>query len=393
MRPAERRNATVAELQQVLNRRRPDAPVSVLGAGSDDLEAGRVYLAKLAPGGYAVPSWPVEHGGMGLPSEEAAAVKEALAEFDAPDLYPWMVGLDLVGPTILAHGNEAQKARWLPGLRSGEEIWCQMFSEPDAGSDLAGLKARAIRDADGGGWRVTGSKVWTSRAHYARFGLLLARHDTSVPKHKGITAFGLDLTSPGVTVKPLVQMNRDAHFNEVFLDDVWIPDMDRIDDVGAGWKVGITCLNFERGALGGGLGLTEEQIERLGRMISPDDRVRRDRWTRLYCQYRVAQWSAMRSEEARRAGKPPGPEDSMSKLWGTALVKGLADLAMSVEGPGSVAGELGERDEWQDIFLMSPSLSIRGGTNEIQHNILGERVLGLATEPRMDKDKPFSETV
>ena len=386
---AARRDKTMAELDQLLERRRPDARASVLGAGSDDLETGRRYLAVLAAGGYAVPSWPVEHGGMGLAGEEAGAVRSALSAFEAPDLYPWMVGLDLIGPTILVHGNEEQKVRWLPGIRSGEEIWCQMFSEPDAGSDLAGLKARAARDGDG--WRVSGSKVWTSRAHYSKWGLLLARFDTSLPKHKGIVAFGLDLEAPGVTVKPLVQMNRDAHFNEVFMDDVWIPDSDRIGEPGEGWRVALTCLTFERGSLGGGLGVREDQVLRLGRMVAPEDPVARDEWARRMADYQVIRMTELRSEEARKAGRPPGPEDSGSKLRGTAMIKKLAGLAMRVEGPAAAAND-GEADEWLNMFLVSPSLSIRGGTDEIQRNILGERVLGLPPEPRVDKDKPFSET-
>jgi alkylation response protein AidB-like acyl-CoA dehydrogenase len=386
---ARRRAETVAQLQELLPRRQPGERVSVLGAGSDDLERGRQYLQKLAPGGWMVPTWPLEHGGLGLAGAEAQAVRAALAEFEAPDLYPWMVGLDLIGPTLLAHASEEQKARWLPGIRDGSEIWCQMFSEPDAGSDLAGLKARATPDGDG--WRISGSKVWTSRAHYARWGLLLARTDPAQPKHRGITAFGLDMTSPGVTVKPLVQMNRDAHFNEVFLDDVWVPDHDRIGAPGEGWRVALTCLTFERGALGGGLGVRADQLRRLGSHIAPADRVGRDEWAARQADFEVARWTAMRAAQARRAGRPPGPEDSGSKLRGTAMIKQVAALAMRVEGPAALVGT-DHPDEWQSLFLVSPSLSIRGGTDEIQRNILGERVLGLPPEPRLDKDQPFNQT-
>ncbi|HET6874127.1 MAG TPA: acyl-CoA dehydrogenase family protein [Acidimicrobiales bacterium] len=384
---AARRARTVEELDGVLERRRSGARVTVLGAGIDDLEQGRSYLAKLAGGGWIVPSWPVEHGGMGLSGPEAGAVRAALQEFEAPDLYPWMVGIDLIGPTILEHANEEQKSRWLPGIRSGEEIWCQMFSEPDDGSDLAGLKARAVRDGDG--WRVSGSKVWTSRAHYAQWGLLLARFDSSLPKHKGIVSFGVDMASPGVTVKPLVQMNRDAHFNEVFLDDVWIPDTDRVAEPGEGWRVALTCLSFERGALGGRMGVTEDQLHRLG--ASLDDPVRRDRWAARQAEYEIIRWNSMRAEAIRKAGGTPGPEDSGSKVRGTAMIKQIAALGLEAEGPAGLVGT-DDPDEWQSLFLVSPSLSIRGGTDEIQRNILGERVLGLPPEPRVDKDKPFSES-
>jgi alkylation response protein AidB-like acyl-CoA dehydrogenase len=388
--PAGRRARTVAELEAILTRRLPGSRVSVLGAGSDDLEAGRAYLAALAGGGYIAATWPVEYGGMGLGPEEAAAVRSALADFEAPDLYPWLVGIDLIGPTILAHGNEEQKRRWLPAIQDGTEIWCQMFSEPDAGSDLAGLKARAVLDGDG--WRVSGSKVWTSRAHYSQWGLLLARFDPAQPKHKGIVAFGVDMTSPGVTVKPLVQMNRDAHFNEVFLDDVWVPDTDRVGEAGEGWRVALTCLSFERGALGGGLGVTEDQVRRLAGLLPAGDGVARDQWAARMVEYRVTRLTAARAAEARRAGRPPGPEDSGSKLRGTAMVKRLAALALQLEGPAATVDE-GGTDEWESLFLVSPSLSIRGGTDEIQRNILGERVLGLPPEPRVDKDKPFNQTL
>jgi alkylation response protein AidB-like acyl-CoA dehydrogenase len=388
VRTAAWRERTISALEGRLERRHPGSRVSVLGAGSDDLDAGRAYLAALADGGWIVPSWPSEHGGMGLSGPDAAGVRSGLAAFEAPDLYPWLVGIDLIGPTILVHGDGGQKARWLPGIRTGEEIWCQMFSEPDAGSDLAGLKARAVRDGDG--WRVSGSKVWTSRAHYSEWGLLLARFDPSLPKHKGIIAFGLDMTSPGVSVRPLVQMNRDAHFNEVFMDDVWIPDTDRIGEPGDGWRVALTCLTFERGALGGGLGVRDDQLGRLGSMISPDDPVARDEWVARVAEYRIIRWTGMRAAEARKAGKPPGPEDSGSKLRGTAMVKKLASLGMRMEGPAATVGA-DQPDEWQSLFLVSPSLSIRGGTDEIQRNILGERVLGLPPEPRVDKGGPFSE--
>lgn len=384
-----RRAKAITDLEAILERRKLDAPVAVLGAGLDDLEAGRKYLAALAPGGFMVPTWPVAHGGMGLDKESAAAVRSALGEFEAPDLYPWMVGIDLVGPTILEHGNQEQKSRWLAPIRDGSEIWCQLFSEPDAGSDLAGLSARARRD--GQGWRVTGSKVWTSRAHYSKWGLLLARFDSSLPKHRGIVAFGLDLTSPGVTVKPLVQMNRDAHFNEVFLDDVWIADTDRIDEPGRGWSVALTCLSFERGSLGGGLGVHRDQVMRLASMLWPGDSVSRDAWVREMISFETIRMADERSKAAATAGKSPGPEGSGSKLRGSALVKALANLAIKAEGPAATAYP-DAPDEWVNIFLVSPSLSIRGGTDEIQRNILAERVLGLPPEPRVDKYKPFSDS-
>ncbi|MGI8752741.1 MAG: acyl-CoA dehydrogenase family protein [Acidimicrobiales bacterium] len=393
------RARTRADLSALLTARRADHRGTVMGAGSDDFESGRRFLTVLAEGGWAVPTWPVEHGGMGLSRGRADIVAEVLDGFETPDMYPFLVGLDLIGPTILVHGADEQKARWLPAMRSGDEIWCQMFSEPDAGSDLANLKARAV--ADGDGWRVSGSKVWTSRAHYSQWGLLLARTDTSVPKHAGITAFGVDLSAPGVTVRPLIQMNGDSHFNEVFLDDVVIPDVDRIGAVGEGWRVAITCLSFERGSLSGDLGVTGDEILALlgtapgAALEVAGDRdqvpaVQRDRVLRSYTDLRIGQWTALRSQAARAAGRPPGPEDSGAKLTTNRMIKALADRAVAIDGPAAtVVGD--PPAPWQTMFLVSPSLSIRGGTDEIQHNILGERVLGLPPEPRLDKNRPFSD--
>lgn len=386
------RALTRAALADLLTARRADHRGTVMGAGSDDFESGRRFLTALAEGGWAVPTWPVEHGGMGLSRGEADIVAQVLDEFETPDMYPFLVGLDLIGPTILAHGDDEQKSRWLPPMRSGDEIWCQMFSEPDAGSDLANLKARGV--ADGDSWRVSGSKVWTSRAHYSRWGLLLARTDVSVPKHAGITAFGVDLSAPGVSVRPLIQMNGDSHFNEVFLDDVVVPDADRIGSVGEGWRVAITCLSFERGSLSGDLGVTGDEIVALlgavGDEHGPVSSVHRDRVLRSYTDLRIGQWTALRSQAARAAGRPPGPQDSGAKLTTNRMIKALADRAVAIDGPAAtVVSE--PPAPWQTTFLVSPSLSIRGGTDEIQHNILGERVLGLPPEPRVDKHKPFSE--
>jgi alkylation response protein AidB-like acyl-CoA dehydrogenase len=372
-----------------------DATFSVMGGGTDDIESGRHYLAVLAEEGYATPSWPVEHGGMGATPEQASIVADELTRFDVPDLYPFMVGVGLVGPTIMVHGTDAQKERWLPKIRSGEEIWCQLFSEPDAGSDLAGLTSRATLDESAGGvWRVTGAKVWSSRAHYSEWGLLLARSDFSVPKHAGLTAFAVRMDAPGVEVRPLRQMNGDTHFNEVFLDEAPIPDEDRIGGVGEGWRVAITTLMYERGSIGGRFGISVDQVVDLARRhAGPVPAVSRDRLARAISELEVARFRGLRARAARRqaarSGAPPGPEGSGAKLHMAATLKDLANAALDLHGPeGALAG--GRGNEWKTLFLTGPSLSIRGGTDEIQRNILGERVLGLPPEPRVDKGKPFS---
>ena len=369
--------------------RRAGETHSVLGAGNDDLDAGRRYLAALAGTGLAVPTWPREYGGLGATPADAGVIRAALSEFDVPDLYPYLVGIELVGPTLLAHGTPEQCARWLPKIANGEEVWCQLFSEPGAGSDLAGLSARATRDGDG--WRIHGQKVWTSRGAYSQWGLLLARDDPSVPKHRGITAFGLDMRAAGVDVRPLRQMNGDAHFSEVFLDDVMVPDADRIGGIGDGWRVALTCLSYERGASTAGSSSGLLDVGRLIALARARGRNRepliRDALARLLIETRVMGYTARRARDTARAGRP-GPEGSGLKLRGSQLFRDYTALAMQLLGAD---GTCDPHDELQTLFLTAPSLSIRGGTDEIQRNIVGERVLGLPGEPRVDRDIAFEE--
>jgi alkylation response protein AidB-like acyl-CoA dehydrogenase len=374
---AELRERVRALLTGRLAPRDPDKPVTVMGAGSDDLESGRRYLSLLAEGGLSAPRWPVELGGMGLNADDAGIVAEELARFEGADLYPFMVGIGLVGPTLIEHGRSGQVRRWLPGIRDGSQIWCQLFSEPDAGSDLAGLTTRAARDGDV--WRVSGQKVWSSRAAYSDWGLLLARSDASVPKHAGITAFGLDMHSPRITVRPLRQMNGDTHFSEVFLDDVAVPDDDRIAEPGAGWNVAITTLAHERASIGGGWGaITRDQLIALAAGRDP---VTRDRLTRAAGDLEVTRMANLRAKAAARSGRPPGPEGSGAKLRNSEVLRHLSDVALDALGADGMVGT----GQWHTLFLTGPSFRIRGGTDEIQRNIIGERVLGLPREPRVDK--------
>jgi alkylation response protein AidB-like acyl-CoA dehydrogenase len=368
---------------------------TVLGAGSDDLEAGRTYLRTLADGGWAVPTWPAEYGGLGATPAQAGVVAQELARFDVPDLYPYLIGLAIAGPTLVAHATTEQCSRWLPAIRTGDDIWCQLFSEPDAGSDLASLATHAERDGDQ--WRVTGSKVWTSRAHYSQRGLLLARTDPSVPKHAGITAFALDMHAPGVNVSPLRQMNGDTHFSEVHFDDAPVADADRIDAPGEGWRVARTALTYERGAGavgGGGWGadLKDRLVDLARRRGATTDPLVRQQLAATIIELEVARLTARRARDAAKAGRSPGPEGSGSKLRGSAGLKAAASLAVRVLGADGIAGIDGDGNaEWETLFLTSPSISIRGGTDEIQRNIVGERVLGLPPEPRADVDVPFAD--
>jgi alkylation response protein AidB-like acyl-CoA dehydrogenase len=383
-----------AALEERLSPRRADSAFTVLGAGTDDLEAGRKYLQTLADGGWAVPTWPREYGGLGATPAQAAVVAQELARFEAPDLYPYVIGLAIAGPALVDHATGEQCRRWLPAIRMGDDIWCQLFSEPDAGSDLASLGTRAERDGDQ--WRVTGSKVWSSRAHYAQRGLLLARTDASLPKHAGITAFALDMRAPGVTVSPLRQMNGDTHFSEVHFEQAPVADTDRIDAPGAGWRVARTALTYERGAGavgGGGWGadLKDRLVELARRRGATDDPWVRQRLAATIIELEVARLTARRARDAARAGRTPGPAGSGAKLCGSAGLKAAAGLALDLLGPDGIARQARQPDDWETLFLTSPSISIRGGTDEIQRNIVGERVLGLPAEPRADVDVPFSQ--
>jgi alkylation response protein AidB-like acyl-CoA dehydrogenase len=370
-------------LAATLDPRRTGGLPQVMGAGSDDLDVARAFLRRLGP--WAVPRWPRESGGLGASARQAEVVAEELAGFDAPDLYPFMVGLSLVGPTVLEHGTAEQQARWLPAIRTGDEVWCQLFSEPGAGSDLAALACRAVRDGDV--WRVTGQKVWSSRAHYSRWGLLLARTDPDVAKHAGISCFAVDLTRPGVEVRPLVQANGDTHFNEVFLDEVEVPDADCIGPLGSGWKVAMTTLAHERTAIGqtGAMLEVDQLLDLVRRSGRAHDRLVRQRTAQLVTRLRIARLNA-----ARSSTQPPAM-GSGAKLWMSDTMKAAAALAVDLYGPAAVAGGAGdpEAERWRTLFLTGPSLSIRGGTDEVMRNILGERVLGLPPEPRVDKDVPF----
>src|SRR5262249_45414414 len=295
-------------------------------------------------------------------------IQQELARCAVPDLYPFLVGLALVGPTLLEHGDEAQRARWLPTIKDGSEIWCQLFSEPEAGSDLAGLATRARQQGDE--WVVDGQKVWTSRGHYARRGLLLARSDSSVPKHAGITAFGLDLRTPGVDVRPLRQMNGDTHFTEVFLDGVRVPDRDRIGAVGGGWKVALTTLAHERGGVAtpGGAWADEHRLIALARDLGVHtDPLVRQQLARVVVELRVATLTVRRARARAKAGRP-GPEGSGQKLRAAAAFRDFTNAALALLGPAAVAGPGARDGEWQTLFLTAPSLSIRGGTDEIQRN-------------------------
>ena len=311
------------------------------------------------------------------------------------------IGVGMAAPTLVAHGTAQQQTRHLRPLFVGEEIWCQLFSEPGAGSDVAGLATSARRDGDQ--WVVNGQKVWTSLGHLARFGLLLARTDPDVPKHRGLTYFVVDMAAPGVDVRPLFQMTGNAEFNEVYLTDLWLADEDRVGAVGDGWKVAVTTLMNERVAIGGGVtrrgeGLIESVMDEYRRR--PGGAATRDRVMELWVRAEVLRLTTIRSATGLAKGTP-GPEGSIGKLARTELMQDLyrchVDM-MGMEGTLNPAGypmrrpeRPGELSHPQQAFLRSRAFSIEGGTTEIMKNILAERVLGLPGDPRNDKDASWKD--
>jgi acyl-CoA dehydrogenase len=361
---------------------RPHA--TLLGAGTDEIGPARQFLEVLAPGGWVVPRWPREYGGRGGSAAESRVIRDELGAMDMPDLYPFQVGLALVGPALMIHGTPDQCRRWMPAMRAGQQVWCQLFSEPEAGSDLAGLRCRAERLADG--WRITGTKIWSSRAHYADLGILLARFDFSLPKHAGIAAFAVDMKSAGVDIRPLRQMNGDTHFSQVFLDGVFVADADRVGEVGQGWDVARTILGLERQSFGSegsgtGAGIRRRLRELMRRTDATSDPVLLDRFMQVWCDLEVARLTAQRAG-ALAASRDPAAAAAAAgaKLRMARNLRNVADLALAVQGPAGAAGD----GEWHDLFLTAPSLSIRGGTDEVQRNIVAEQVLGLPKEPRGD---------
>ncbi len=370
---------------------RDDEEAIAFGVGEPDLEGGRRFLTSLADLGLVTPAWPVEHGGLAAPPSWVALIRKALRRYDVPDLYPFVVGLGIAAPTLLQFGSQDQIARYLPPIRHGSEIWCQLFSEPGAGSDLAAVSTRAQRVK--GGWRIGGSKIWSSRANYADRGLCLVRTDASAPKHRGLSMLVVDMAAPGVTIRPIREMNGQAHFNEVFLDDVTVRAKDCIGPVNAGWTVTRAALAHERVPLPVGKPAAHpaNAVERLMRLAATrkltSNAIIRDRLIRVWIEVQASSL-ASRRDRSKSAGEPQ-LGGSASKLRSVQIEKAIADLALEIEGLAGLTGE----SEWTMKFLTAPSLSLRGGTDEIQRNILGERVLGLPAEPRVDKEVPGNASV
>jgi alkylation response protein AidB-like acyl-CoA dehydrogenase len=370
-------------------------------AGRDvDPAAGRAWQATLYDAGFVGVTWPVEAGGRGGTPMQQAIIDQEMARLGIPPLIN-LIGIGMCGPTVMVHGSDDQKRRYLRRLLRADDIWCQLFSEPAAGSDLAGLRTRAVRGEDGD-WRVDGQKVWTTRAHLSDYGILLTRTDPDVPKHRGLTMFVVDMSAPGVTVRPLRQMSGGADFNEVFFDGVVIPDAERLGDVGDGWRVALTTLMSERLSLGGGgtdIGIGPEAVTRHVAAhldaLPPDRQVlARQHLGRAYVAALGSRYTGYRQLSKLSRGEFPGPEASAGKLASTRTARDLADLAVRVLGDDARVATTPDGDGlWQDLQAGLPGMAIAGGTDQVLRNIIGERVLGLPAEPRADKGVTFRESL
>ena len=355
------------------------------------VRAAKAWQRTLYDGGWAGITWPKQYGGRGASAIEAAVFGQEQAKFNvSPGVFA--VGIGMVGPTLIAHGTAEQKERYLDPMLRGEEVWCQLFSEPGAGSDLAGLGTRAVRDGDE--WVANGQKVWNSGAHYSDWGILLARTDPTQPKHRGITYFLVDMHTPGIDVRPLRQITGQAHFNEVFLTDVRIPGANVVGGVNDGWRVAQTTLANERTLIGGGSGAGWRDLAGLARDTGAarDARLRQE-LAAAYTRFELTRFLGYRVQTALSQGRAPGPESSVMKLFHSQHLARTGDLVMAMQGP---AGALADPDAakdgfWLGYFLNQWASRIGGGTDQVQRNIIGERVLGLPREPSTDRDLPFNE--
>ncbi|HLI42998.1 MAG TPA: acyl-CoA dehydrogenase family protein [Acidimicrobiales bacterium] len=353
---------------------------------------------ELAEAGYVAPHWPRPWGLDADPVEQLIVDEELRrAGVRRPDN---VIGIGWAGPTIIHAGTPEQKERYLWPLLAGEELWCQLFSEPGAGSDLAGLSTRAVRDGDC--YVVSGQKVWTSGAHLAHFGILIARTDPSAPKHQGITYLICPMDSPGITIRPIVDMTGAHSFNEVFFDEARIPIENRVGEENQGWALAKVTLGNERVSLSGegalwGRGPTaHELIELVRRHGGATDPVMRDRLVRLYVEAEILRLIRLRTVAAAVAGRPPGPEASVRKALADAHGQHVMGLAKDLCGAGGMLADRAPFDDpnptWAFGYLFSPALTIGGGTAEVQRNIVAERVLGLPHEPDPDSGRPWEET-
>jgi len=363
----------------------------------DRIAAAKAWQKKKFDAGWAALRWPTEYGGAGAdPIEQVIWNEEEGVYGKLAD--PFAIGLGMCGPTVMAWASEAQKRELLPRLAAGEDIWCQLFSEPVAGSDLAGIRTKAVRDGDQ--WAINGQKIWTSGAHDADWGLLITRTDPTVLKHRGLTMFFVDMKSTGIEVRPIRQMNEESVFNEVYFTDFRISDGQRLGDVGQGWTVALTTLMNERMTLGGLMATGVPQLLDLCTTLETenglaiDDPQVRSQLAKFAIKASGLQYSAFRSISALSRGQEPGPENSISKLVAGQTMQDVARFGLNLQGEAGLLQDpeyAPDRARFQELLMRSPATRVEGGTDEILRNIIAERVLGLPADIRADKGLPFDK--
>ncbi len=383
-----------AQVRSWLDEHKAEAPVldgpDAIKDEDEIIAARRAWQGKLAEGGLAGVTWPKDFGGQGMGPIEQVICNQEIAKAKVPGILD-AIGVGMLGPTIIAHGTDEQKTRYLGAMLHGDEVWCQLFSEPAAGSDLAAVQTRA-RLQDDGSWRISGQKVWTTNAQFASYGLLLARTDTDVPKHKGLTMFIVPMDAPGVTVRGLRQISGEAEFNEVFFDDLAVDADAVVGGVGNGWGTALTTLMFERVTIGLGSEGMGYNSNRFAEALARDPDARRDSEVRhelgeIASELLAVRFTGYRTLSALQKGQVPGPESGLAKIT---IVNGAikaGELIADVLGPDALA----EDGQWAYMISFLPGLKSAGGTEEILRNTIGERVLGLPPAPRLDKGIPFSE--
>ena len=364
---------------------------------TEGLARAKDFQARKAAGGFAGLTWPTEYGGRNATPIQQVIYQQEESRWLVPRGY-FEIGLGMCIPTMLAYATEEQKRRFAPPALAGREIWCQLFSEPAAGSDLAGLRTRSVRDGDH--WVLNGQKIWTSGAHFADYGIIVTRSDPRAPKHKGLTFFFLDMRSPGIEVRRIKQVSGASNFNEVYFTDVRVPDTQRLGAVGQGWGVSITTLMNERLAVGDVAGPDFDEAFALARSVTLEDgpaienAAVRERLADWYVRQQGLRYTRFRTMTALSRGETPGPENSIGKIVSAGKLQEIAAFGMDLlDMGGTIADtELAPmRAAFQDAFLYSPGARIAGGTDEILRNILAERVLGLPPDIRVDKDAAFDE--
>lgn len=367
-------------------------------AEMNGMDAAKLWQKRKYDAGWACITWPEEFGGRGASPIQNVIWNQEESKYDLPQGV-FSIGQGMAAPTLMMWANDEDKARFLPKLASGEEIWCQLFSEPAGGSDLAALRTKAVKDGDE--WVINGQKIWTSGAHYSDYGILVLRTDPDVPKHKGLTYFWIDMKAPGVEIKPIRQISGDSNFNEVYFTDVRVSDSQRLGAEGQGWQVALTTLMNERASIGAGGGAAgvsslyklakEVEIDGKPAIKDPSVRAKLADW---YCQESGLKYTAWRTLSALSRGDTPGPENSIGKLVGAPKAQDLASFAIDLqEMAGAIRDpKLSEAAAlYQETYMSIPGLRIAGGTDEIMANIIAERVLGLPQDVRVDKGIPFSE--